>query len=63
MQRTPSACFVVAPGGVLSKGYGYNGPGVCQGDVQTHAKEYHRRVDARREIRYDSPCQLLKSIK
>ena len=29
------ACFVVAAGEVLSKGYGHGGHGVCLGDDQT----------------------------
>ena len=27
--------FMVASGGVLSEGYGYDGPGVCMGDGLT----------------------------
>ena len=30
-----STRFTVASGGVLSEGYGYDGPGVCLGDGQT----------------------------
>ena len=32
------ACFVVAPGGVLSEGYGRVGPGVCRSDGQTEVE-------------------------
>ena len=31
----PPACFVVASDGVLSEGYGRDGPGVSLGDGQT----------------------------
>ena len=30
--------FMVASGGVLSEGYGHDGPGVCLGDCQTKAE-------------------------
>ena len=30
--------FMVAPDGVLSEGYGPDGPGVCLGDGQTEAE-------------------------
>ena len=33
-----STCFMVASGGVLSEGYGHDGPGVCLGDGQTEAE-------------------------
>ena len=33
----PSACFVVASGGVLSEGYRHDGPDVCLNDGQTEA--------------------------
>ena len=33
-----STRFTVASGGVLSEGYGYDGPGVCLGDGQTEAE-------------------------
>ena len=33
-----STRFMVASGGVLSEGYGHDGPGVCLGDVQTEAE-------------------------
>ena len=36
-ERLP-ACFLVASGGVLSEGYGHEGPGVCLGDGQTEAE-------------------------
>ena len=33
-----STRFMVASGGVLSEGYGHDGPGVCLGDGQTEAE-------------------------
>ena len=33
-----STGFMVASGGVLSEGYGHDGPGVCLGDGQTEAE-------------------------
>ena len=33
-----STRFMFASGGVLSEGYGHDGPGVCLGDGQTEAE-------------------------
>ena len=34
----PTACFVVASGGVLTEDYGHDGPGVSLGHGQTEAE-------------------------
>ena len=41
----PCACFVVASGGVLSEGYGHDGPTVRLGDGQTVAEGVSRDLD------------------
>ena len=39
-----STRFMVTSGGVLSEGYGHDGPGVCLGDGQTEAYLKNMRV-------------------
>ena len=42
--RGASTGFMVASGGVLTEGYGHDGPGVCLGDGQTVARWTRRRA-------------------
>ena len=41
----PTACFMVAPGGVQSEGYEHGGPASAWAMARWRPKEYRRKVD------------------